>query len=93
MNSAFERTFIRHLRFPSYETGDFEEFGYAEMDDEYIAVFTRTVRGRSERWWTVYFVSTKTFEIRRSLSIALKYGCEPQYERGFLVLKSIYDVR
>jgi hypothetical protein len=95
MNSALDMTFIRYLRFPSYRRDDFKEIGYACLDDEYAAVFIRTGRGRSlsEVWWTVYFVSTKTFHVRRSLSIARKYGLEPRYERGFLVLQSRYGVR
>jgi hypothetical protein len=92
MNSAFDRTFIGHFRFPSYNRDDYIEVEYAQMDDEYIAVFMKTELG-SKGWWTVYFVSTKTFEVERSLSIARKYGRRPQYERGFLVLRSTSDVR
>jgi hypothetical protein len=93
MNSAFDMTFIGHLRFPSYRRDDYIEVEYAQMDGEYIAVFIRTERETSEGWWTVYFVSTKTFGVRRSFSIARKYDRGPQYERGFLVLQSNNDVR
>jgi len=95
MNSALDMTFIRHMRFPSYRRDGFTEMSYPQLDDEYIAVFIRTESGtcESEGWWTVYFVSTKTFQVERSLSVALKYGYEPRYERGFLVLQSRYFVR
>jgi hypothetical protein len=95
MNSALDTTFIRHMRFPSYRRDGFTEMSYPQLDDEYIAVFIRTESGtcESEGWWTVYFVSTKTFQVERSLSVALKYGYEPRYERGFLVLQSRYFVR
>ena len=95
MNSALDMTFMRHLRFPSDARDDLEEIDFAQMDDEYVAVFIRTGRGGclSEGWCTVHFVSTKTFLVRRSLCIARKYGFEPQYERGFLVLQSKYDIR
>ena len=93
MNSAFDRTFICHLRFPSYKRDGFAETGYAKMDDEYVVVFIITGHGRPEGWCTVYFVSTKTFEVERSLSIARKYDHNPRYQRGFLVLQSRDYVR
>ena len=95
MNSAFDMTFIRLFRFPSYIKDGFQEYGTVVMDDEYIVVFIWTGRRlyASEGWWTVYFVSTKTFGLRRSRSIACKYGFDPRYERGFLILQSREHVR
>jgi hypothetical protein len=94
MNSAFDMTFIDYLKFPSYRGDGFVESGYAVMDDEHVVVFIWTGHGScvSDGWWTVYFVSTKTFQVERSLSIARKYGFE-RYERGFLVFQSRDYVR
>ena len=95
MNSAFDMTFLRYLKFPSYREDGFVESGYAEMDDEYVVVFIWSGHGSciSVGWWTVYFVSTKTFQVERSLSITRKYGFQPRYERGFLVIQSRDYVR
>jgi hypothetical protein len=86
MNTADDLEFVRSLHFPE-SIQERRAWGILEMDDEYIAVLIQIERGetRDTRWFTVYFISTKTFQIERSLSIVCK--SIPQYERGFLVTR------
>ena len=89
MNTALGLKFIRRLCLPEKIPDDF--WGFHQLDDEYIAVFTYK-NGQSEEvlpvtgCWTAYFVSTKTFQIERSMGIVRKFGYLVRYERGFLVL-------
>jgi len=98
MNTALDMQFVRSLHFPAIPN-ELLEWYSLEMDDEYIVVSLHAVHQREEiipeggRWCTVYFVSTKTLQIERSLCIARKFECIPRYERGFLILRSSDSIR
>ena len=99
MNTALDMQFVRSLHFPANIPNELIQWENVEMDDEYIAVSIHAVHQRDERrpeggrWCTVYFVSTKTLQIERSLCTARKFKCIPRYERGFLILRSSDSIR
>jgi hypothetical protein len=89
MNTAHDLKFVGSLNFPESIPNRSIPWGILEMDDEYIAVSIQVEHEAAEdrRWFTVYFISTKTFQIERSLSIVCKHYFTPRYERGFLVTR------
>ena len=99
MNTALDMQFVRSLHFPANIPYELLEWENLEMDDEYIVASIHAVHQREERtpeggrWCTLYFVSTKTLQIERSLCTARKFYYIPQYERGFLILRSSESIR
>jgi len=94
MNTALDMQFVRSLHFPAIPN-ELLEWYNLEMDDEYIAVSIHAEHERAEdgQRTTVYLVSTKTLQIERSLCVARKFEYIPQYERGFLILRSSDSIR
>jgi hypothetical protein len=99
MNTAHDLKFVRSLHFPASTPTSLPNrllpWEMLEMDDEYIAVMMQAEHETAEdgSWFTVYFISTKTFQIERSLSTVRKYNSTPRYERGFLVVPSSDSIR
>ena len=101
MNTALDMKFVRSLHFPTIIPNNFLYLEICEIDDEYIAVFILAIaapnsRGRreeTERWCTVYFVSTETLQLERSLSVNCKFNPRPRYERAVLVIPLTDSIR
>ena len=99
MNTALDMKFVRSLHVPANIPYELLKWKNVEMDDEYIAVLIHAAHRREERrpegglWHTVYLVSTRTLQIERSLCVARKFEYIPQYERGFLILRSNDSIR
>jgi hypothetical protein len=80
------------LHFPTNLPNQFREYETTEVDDEYIAVLIHEHQPREERRseierrCTIYFVSTETLQLERSLSFSRIFHSFPRYERGFLVI-------
>ncbi len=99
MNTALDMEFVRSLHIPANTKNQLLAWETIEMDGEYIAVLMHEAqlreerRTKNERWCTIYFVSTETLQITRSLSIVRNFRPWPQYERGFLVIPLTDSVR
>jgi hypothetical protein len=99
MNTALDMEFVRSLHIPAHTKNQLLAWETIEMDGEYIAVLMHEAqlreerRTKNERWCTIYFVSTETLQITRSLSIVRNFRPWPQYERGFLVIPLTDSVR